>query len=149
MGLESPNSSLHLGWIPYWNLLPLRYELNRLYRDSITWSVGVPTHINALLAQGEVGAAPCSSICLLRYPQLEVALPLGIAARGAVRSVYIGYGRGMEETVEEIRRSISKMAESVRQLRQSHGDDARSVGKALWLARNEWRLPPPCASAGP
>jgi chorismate dehydratase len=82
-------SPLTLGWIPYWNLRPLRIELQRLWGDSLKLIKGHPSEINRLMESGEISCAPSSSINLLLNPNLEIALPAGVAATGEVLSVYL------------------------------------------------------------
>lgn len=81
---------LSVGWIPYWNLRPLKYELDRMYSGSLDFKVGVPAQVNSWMRNGEVDIAPCSSICLAQSKEMEIALPLGVAANGPVLSVYLG-----------------------------------------------------------
>ncbi len=80
---------LKIGMIPFWNLAPFRQELLRDRNLNIDMKVGSPTFVNKCLQDGEIHLAPSSSICL-NYPGFEMALPLGIASDGFVRSVYVG-----------------------------------------------------------
>src|SRR5690606_23978535 len=88
-----PVKPLHVGLIPYWNLRPLFEELRRAGNDDFVFHTGSPTLINKWLGQGRVSLAPCSSICLLKNNDLDLAFPLGVAARGPVQSVYLGFHR--------------------------------------------------------
>lgn len=80
---------LKVGMIPFWNLVPFKQELLRDRNLSIDMKLGNPTSINKWLQEGEIHLAPCSSICL-NQPGFEMALPLGVASDGFVRSVYLG-----------------------------------------------------------
>lgn len=75
--------------IPFWNLVPFRQELIRDRNSSLEMKLANPTSINKWIQEGEVHLAPCSSICL-NLPGFEMALPLGVASDGFVRSVYLG-----------------------------------------------------------
>ena len=41
-----PSLPLALGWIPYWNLLPLRHELERLVGPEVEFHRGHPAIVN-------------------------------------------------------------------------------------------------------
>jgi chorismate dehydratase len=88
---------IDIGWIHYLNLVPFYVELRHLVGDTLNFVSGHPTTINKWLADGVVDLAPASSISLLRSPDLKMALPLGIASEGAVKSVYIGLHRHHEK----------------------------------------------------
>jgi len=94
---SSDSDTLAIGWIPYWNLLPLRHELIKSWRGNVRLEGGAPSVVNRLLSDGRVSLAPCSSICLLLSPSHELALPLGVASHGAVQSVYLAVPPGSEE----------------------------------------------------
>ena len=83
-------SKLSLGWIPYWNLHPLKKELLDRYSDQVRLHGGEPVVVNQMLKDGVVDIAPCSSICLLKNREHQMSLPLGVAAVGATHSVYWG-----------------------------------------------------------
>ena len=81
---------LKLGWIPFWNLWPLRAELETHCAAFVQFKSAAPVKVNSWIKEGKVDIAPCSSINLLGQAELEVALPLGVVTNGAVLSVYIG-----------------------------------------------------------
>ena len=59
---------------------------------------GVPSHLNELLARGEIDVAPCSSIEYARHAERYRILPdLVIGSRGAVRSILLIGDRPPEE----------------------------------------------------
>ena len=97
------SAPLQLGWIPYFNLVPLRAELDRLAGNEVELHRGVPAQVNRWLTEGKVSLAPCSSICLLRHSNHEIALPLGVAAGGPVASVYLGLHHEDAGLVEVVR----------------------------------------------
>ncbi len=80
-----------LGWIPYWNLWPLRCELVKHGYNFSQIMTGDPSQVNKWLHEGKINVAPCSSICLIKNAKQEMALPLGVASDGPVRSVYLGF----------------------------------------------------------
>jgi predicted solute-binding protein len=82
-----------LGWIPYLNLRPLKVELDRLCGGHLQFKSGHPSSVNQWLCDHSVSIAPASSINLLRSESLEIAAPIGVASRGPVMSVYLGYHR--------------------------------------------------------
>jgi len=98
-----------LGWIDYLNLLPMLHELRAAYGDELTMTSGHPTHVNALLAAGEVALAPCSSALLAFSPSVEVAVPIGIASFGTVRSVYLGLAQPNPALETAIERRQSRL----------------------------------------
>ncbi|HEU0014853.1 MAG TPA: menaquinone biosynthesis protein [Longimicrobium sp.] len=82
---------LRLGHITYSNCFPVHARL--LDRGAPEWIDivhGVPSHLNALLEQGQIDVAPCSSIELARNADRYRVLPdLVIGSRGAVRSILL------------------------------------------------------------
>jgi predicted solute-binding protein len=103
-------SPVQIGWIPYWNLLPLQHELRRISGGTVNMLSGHPTTVNKWLQDGHVSVAPASSIALLKSPRLELALPLGIASEGAVLSVYLGVRGDDRAIVEFIRGRQTELA---------------------------------------
>jgi len=97
------STRIKLGWISYSNLLPLQYELNRTMGRDVEFVQGTPTQINKLLTEGHVAIAPCSSVCLVKNANHEIALPIGVAASGPVQSVYLGIkdDNGVYETIRK------------------------------------------------
>jgi chorismate dehydratase len=82
-------SELRLGHITYSNCFPVHARLidRPLPGDPIIVE-GIPSHLNDLLARGEIDVAPCSSIEFARHAEQYQVLPeLVIGSRGAVRSI--------------------------------------------------------------
>jgi predicted solute-binding protein len=125
---------LQVGWINYWNLLPLKCELQRLASKEIEYQKGTPVQINKMLSDGRVTLAPCSSVCLLRSPQHEVALPLGVSSTGAVSSVYIGLQREHADVYERIKIRQREVRELFKQALTRQAPDARKVAAFVWAA---------------
>ena len=60
----SKQKKLSMGWIPYWNLLPLKYEIMSHQAMPLQMKTAAPTVVNKWLETGEIDLAPCSSVCL-------------------------------------------------------------------------------------
>jgi predicted solute-binding protein len=135
-----PTIPLQLGWIPYWNLLPLRHELERLSGHEIEFHRGHPSQVNRWLADGKVSLAPSSSVCLLKNSQMEIAFPLGIASMGPVLSVYIGLHHEDTGLIEVIRGRQMALREIFRQAALRFESDARRF--ASYVFRMAASLPP-------
>lgn len=106
---EKDSSGINIGWIPYWNLEPLRIELLNSWGSSIHFNKGTPTVVNKLLADSEVMVAPSSSVCLLKNQ--EMALPLGVSATNSTHSIYIGLNRDTASLNDLIRKRINSLKE--------------------------------------
>ena len=135
-----PSSPLALGWIPYWNLLPLRHELERLVGSEVEFHKGHPALVNRWLSEGKVTLAPCSSVCLVRNSQLEIAFPLGIASTGAVGSVYLGFHHEETGIIEIIKQRQGMLREIFRQGTVRCGGDVRRL--ATFVFKMAATLPP-------
>jgi predicted solute-binding protein len=126
-----PSVPLQLGWISYWNLHPLRKELERTVGSEVEIHKGLPAQVNRWLSEGKVSLAPCSSVCLLKNPSHEIAFPLGIAAQSTVASVYIGLNSEDAGLVELIRTRQALLREVVRSASR-HDGDARKFAAAIF-----------------
>jgi chorismate dehydratase len=82
---------LRLGHITYSNCYPVHARLlNGGAPPELEVVAGVPSHLNDLLARGEIDVAPCSSIEFARHADRYRVLPdLVIGADGAVRSILL------------------------------------------------------------
>jgi len=125
---------IQIGWIPYWNLLPLQHELQRLSGGSIKMVTGHPTAVNRWLSDGTVHLAPASSITLLKTKSLELALPLGIASDGPVLSVYLGLHRHHEEFLEFISKRQRELSARFMEAKGLLGGDQRQTARRIWSA---------------
>jgi len=141
------NNPLQLGWIPYWNLLPLKRELLRSVKSGLSLQAGHPTQVNRWLADGVVDAAPCSSICLIKSPGNEMALPIGVASDGPVQSVYLGIHGPTSELVECISRRNQSLREVFDYATNRYPNDVRLAGEAIWKNTKDLKattiVPPP------
>ena len=131
---------LQLGWINYWNLHPLRVELERLAGPSIKFHKGHPSAVNRWLAEGSVAVAPSSSICLLKHAHHEIAAPIGIASAGAVTSVYLGVHSDDLSLIEVLRTRHQALRDAFRAAVGRSPQDARKLAACLWKASDA--LPP-------
>ena len=128
-------SSFKVGWIPFWNLHPMRVELeNRLGKEFIHYS-GVPSEINFALNTENIHLAPSSSVCLLTNPKIKIAAPCGVIAKSTVTSVYWGINRKnifFEEYLKFIQKRTIILKEIFTDALVSHGNDLRSSADQIW-----------------
>lgn len=127
-----PQNQIQLGWIPYWNLLPMFRELQRIGGGQIKVSSGHPSSVSRWLTEGVVHLAPASSIALIKSRNLEMAMPLGIASDGPVLSVYIGLQREHESFYEFIKSRLRLLREMNHEAQSLHFGDARRQSRFLW-----------------
>jgi chorismate dehydratase len=125
---------IQIGWIPYWNLLPLQHELQRLSGGNVKLVTGHPTTVNRWLSDGTVHLAPASSITLLKTKNLELALPLGIASDGPVQSVYLGLHRHHEEFLGMINRRQRVLSARFAEAMSFCAGDQRQMARRIWSA---------------
>ncbi len=125
---------IQIGWIPYWNLLPLQHELSRLSGRSIKLLAGHPTAVNRWLSDGTVQLAPASSIALLKSRNLEMALPLGIASDGPVLSVYLGLQRHHECFLNFVTARQRLLNARFHDAVGRFGFDLRQTARLIWSA---------------
>ncbi len=136
-----PSVPLQLGWISYWNLHPLRHEIERLCGGEVEFHKGTPAQVNRWLSEGKVSLAPSSSVCLVKNSSHEIAFPLGIASNGPVQSVYIGLPN--EEAgglLEVIKTRQAALREIFRQGLSRYENDARRL--ATFVFKAAAALPP-------
>lgn len=122
---------MKLGWIPYWNLRPLGVELLRAQKK-VSLTKGHPTKVNRLLREGQLIAAPCSSINLLLSQDVDLALPLGVASTGRVDSVYLGIRKDTLGIKDFCKQRTLELKNAVQGLCQSAATDWRSVADSIW-----------------
>lgn len=138
------DGKLAIGWVDYCNLLPMRIELQRACGQELRLVRGTPRQINRCLLAHEVAAAPASSICLLNHLQLDMALPLGVACDGQVRSVYLGFGAGQQELKQAIVTRTDALAHHCREAVAVYGHDLRGMARAIRMqAENNSNLAMP------
>lgn len=135
-----PSIPLQLGWIGYWNLRPLRIEIERLMGGEIEVSKGTPAQVNRWLSEGRVSLAPCSSVCLVKNTGNEIAFPLGISSNGAVQSVYIGLKHEDAGLIEMIRARQSMLREIVRAGQARYDNDCRKL--SAYIFKMSASMPP-------
>jgi len=143
-----PTIPLHLGWTPYWSMLPLQSELERLGGAEIEFHKGSPVQVNRWLSEGKVALAPSSSVCLVKNSQHEIAFPLGVASCGPVLSAYIGVHHEETGVLEVIRTRQAMLREILRQAKGRPENDARKLASFLFkmsatLPPLELDVPPP------
>ncbi|MBI4697404.1 MAG: menaquinone biosynthesis protein [Nitrospirae bacterium] len=85
------NKKLIIGKIPYANLFPAFYYLEKKSRrPEYKFISGVPSDLNKMLRQGRLDASPSSSIEYLRHKDKYSIIPwFSISASGPVRSIFL------------------------------------------------------------
>jgi len=110
---------LRIGRITYANCSPIFHELQKQAPDEEYLLIGgVPSHLNNLLAAGEIDVCPSSSIEYALHPERYLILPdLSISSIGAVASVLLFSRIPIEELDEQKILLSSESATSVNLLR--------------------------------
>ncbi len=121
---------LKVGMIPFWNLLPLRHELVRNRNLSVETKMGPPTMVNKWLQEGSIHLAPSSSICL-NQPGFEMALPLGIASTGEVKSVYLGLQAEHLPYLELLQERIETLKVLFKEYQEGSDFNARKISQDI------------------
>ena len=101
--IQTNENNIYLGWIDYWNLFPLKVEIEQQIKDSNISIVLEPNPraTNKKLLSGDYRVAPCSSI-LLNQENINMAASVGVACKGEVKSVFIGSKQDHPETIQYI-----------------------------------------------
>ena len=119
MRVES--NRFRLGWIPFWNMHPLRYELEAILGHRLDWIEGTPNVVNKALKEGGVHLAASSSVCLIQSENVQTALPLGIGAKGPVQSVYWGLVHpDQEKWVEQIQARTRELKKDFQEISRNN-----------------------------
>ena len=138
---------LNLGWVPYWNMLPLKQEISQKLSSHVDYKLGHPAEINQWTQSGEVLAAPCSSICLLKYPAMQMAMPLGVAASKEVQSVYIGLTKRNDSLLEFLQYRVEFCQGVIKNALFKHPNDPRTAAKIaskiIYTKKETLRFTPP------
>jgi chorismate dehydratase len=110
---------LRIGRITYANCSPIFHELQKQApAEEYQFIGGVPSHLNALLAAGEIDVCPSSSIEYALHPEHYLILPdLSISSIGAVGSVLLFSRIPIEELDGQSILLTSESATSVNLLR--------------------------------
>ena len=97
--MQTPEQKLRIGKIPYANLFPIFYILERECDCSgYEFIAGVPSALNKMLRTGEVDVSPSSSIEYLRYSnQYEIIDNHSISSIGPVGSIILLSRKPIEE----------------------------------------------------
>lgn len=92
-------AKLRIGKIPYANLFPIFYMLEREFDCSAYEFIeGVPSRLNWMLRSGAVDLSPSSSVEYLRHPSLYTYIANhSVSSRGAVGSIFLFSERPLEE----------------------------------------------------
>ncbi len=92
-------TKLRIGRIPYANLFPIFYVLEREFDcTSYEFVEGVPSGLNRMLRTGEVDLSPSSSIEYLRNPDRYFFIDNhSVSSKGAVGSIFLYSRKPLEE----------------------------------------------------
>ena len=145
------NKKLSIGWVDYWNLLPMRIELERLWRQEMHLVLGTPRQINKKLLSRAIDLSPSSSVCLLSSVNLEMVLPLGVFSNGAVRSVYLGFQKRDVELVKLIEARNDTLSQQCQNTVASFGHNYRELARYIYneAKTNTLAIPPPAFKLSP
>lgn len=89
---------LRIGKIPYLNLFPFFYFLEKIKDPSFEFIEDIPSRLNKKLRAGEIDVSPSSSIEYLLNPNLyEIIEDHSISSRGPVRSIILFSKSPLEE----------------------------------------------------
>ncbi len=81
---------IRTGRIPYLNLFPLFYYLERDHQGEYEFTDGVPSVLNKLLRAGRIDLSPSSSIEYLRNRELYELVPgHSISSKGPIGSIFL------------------------------------------------------------
>lgn len=142
------NSSANLGWINYWNLWPLRLELRKALAGREEFRDGHPSQVNKWLVEGSIQMAPASSICLLKYNQLNFALPIGVASTGPVMSVYLGFPSTQRGAFDVWQERIADLRATYARVTGLRPFDPRQIARDLFASAKDTVSPSLAAAAG-
>jgi chorismate dehydratase len=89
---------LKIGRIPYANLFPIYYTLEREFDCSAYEFVeGAPSKLNKMLREGQIDVCPSSSVEYLRNPDLyNIIDDISVSSKGKVGSVILFTRRPIE-----------------------------------------------------
>lgn len=126
------NDKLHIGWVDYWNVLPIKLELQRLWGRKIQFTYGVPRQINKKLRDRQLDVALGSSICLATYRGVDMALPVGVACDGEVKSVYLGFVDADARVIDHIKACNASLANLCRARVAANRHDFRDLARFIY-----------------
>jgi len=123
---------LTVGWIPYWNLRPMKHELKRLAGEAINFRSGHPIAVNKMLNERKIDLAPASSVCLLTKPMQDIALPLGVVSDGPVHSVYLGLSSDIGHLNGLVKERLESLTEITRHAMCKYSNRMRQASNFIW-----------------
>ncbi len=94
---------IKIGKIPFLNLLPIFYYLEKYCSDRYSFISGVPSEVNDYLRRDILDISPSSSIEYLRAPESYRIIPgHSISSIGPVKSIYLFTKKPLKEIAGEI-----------------------------------------------
>lgn len=128
--------SISIGCLSDWTMLPLRKELQKL-EGKVNIHLSSKTNMAKLLETSRVAVAPCSSICLIRNPKFELALPLGIALKGRTGALYVGLNNIDSDFIAELNQRIALLREIFSHANITKTKDIGHAAGFVWRALKE------------
>ena len=122
-----------MGWINYLNALPFKTELKKRL-PQLEFVTGHPSKINSSLRGGELKLGACSSVNLIGQEKLNIAFPIGLAAKGEVYSVYLGFKESQKKQYDLM---IQKTKDLSTELKRLFADEAQL---SFDFANRFWKL---------
>ncbi|NOY64646.1 MAG: menaquinone biosynthesis protein [Nitrospirae bacterium] len=94
---------IKIGRIPFLNLLPIFYYLEKYCSERYSFLSGVPSEVNDYLRKGVLDISPSSSIEYLRDPESYRIIPgHSISSTGPVKSIYLFTKKPLKEIAGEV-----------------------------------------------
>lgn len=126
-----PNKTLKVGWLPFYNLLPIRNELEQAFGANLEFEQGSPTYINQLLAAGKLDLGLCSSVSLVKNPNTKIAIPAGLSAKKSTKSIYLGFHHEHLEFLSEIKSRIEDLAPVFEESQKRQRTEPRAAAQRI------------------
>jgi predicted solute-binding protein len=131
-------SLIDLGWIPYLNLRPLRLEIEKSMEGVFRFDNAHPSMVLKRLVEGKVQIAPCSSIGLVKYPGLDIAVPLGVVGNRRVKSVYLGLkGKAVEALSERLDQRLPILKGELLDCTETLPGKPRQIATMFWKSLDQ------------
>ena len=129
--MTKEKTKLKLGWINYLNVLPFKTELKKRH-PNIEFIGGHPSKINQILRSKELKLAACSSVNLLGEEKMNIAFPIGLAAKGEVYSVYLGFKESQKHHYDFIKNKTEQLKNLSRELFKKEASLSSNFVQSFW-----------------
>jgi predicted solute-binding protein len=139
MDLMRLERAFAIGCPSEWSYLPLRRELKRL-SNKTDYSVLDQGSMISLLEEGKVSLAPCCVTHLMRNPQLELALSLGLAARSGANLLFWGCSSIQATSITgDLLSRVQELKELFAYFLNQQGRDLNLAAKLILSATREFK----------